>query len=702
MNRFLTFCLIAGVAVFTSCKKDHSSGDSPTTPVNKIAPDGFNFATSKNVSLNLTLKDNSDGPLAGVVVSVYAPGNTDPSAAIFKAVTDKSGNISAKLTVPAYYGNLVIDPAYIGLLHNATAVINNNAVTATIGGKTGYSGDIAPDAINSTATGSSSTGKISINGLLNTDIGYPTGYTSSNAFTSPTNLGRPAYLEATGDAVPASLLSYVNASLPEGTPVTTSHPSYLATTAVNTINVTATSDVWVTFVSEGAGYQNTLAYYTYSTANPPGLSSGGTLLGGIDKITYIFPNASASGSGGGLVSGDKVKLGTFSAGTSIGFVLLQNAWTGSGVNTNATKFYTQDSFNPETTTSLKRHTVMLYDDVHKLYLMGFEDTNRQTGSSDNDFNDLVVYATANPITAISTTGVSTIDRGGDTDGDGVADAQDAFPNDPARAYISYYPSSSTFATIAFEDNFPTKGDYDLNDLLVNYQYTFISNASNQVVELKGNFNVGAAGASFHNGFGVQLPVAASAVSSATGSQLISGYITLASNGVESGQSKAVIIPFDNHEALIKNPDGSFFINTMMSKDKVTNGKTATIDVNFSTPVAASTLTVSAFNPFLISNLRRGYEVHLPGFAPTDKAQTSLFGTGDDSSTPATGRYYLSKENWPWAINFSEPFSWPVETVPINQAYLHFSDWASSSGANYVDWYTNTSSGYRNSTNIYSK
>ncbi|NCD70305.1 LruC domain-containing protein [Mucilaginibacter agri] len=698
MNRILTFCLVAGAALFASCKKDHSGDGGTTTPVNKIAPDGFNFATSKNVSLNLSLKDNGNSALAGIVVSVYAPGSTD---ALFRAVTDKSGNISAKLTVPAYYDKLVIDPAYIGLMHNATAVINNNAVTATIGGSTGYSGDIMPDAINNTAA-STATGSVRINGLLTTDFGYPTGYTTSNAFKSPTNLGRPAYLEATGDVIDASLLSYVNASLPEGTPLTTTHPSYLATTAVNTINVTATSDVWVTFVSEGAGYQNTLAYYTYSTANPPTLSSGGTLLGGIDKVTYIFPNASSSGSGGGLISGDKVKLGTFSAGTSIGFVLLQNAWTGSGVSTTGTKFYSQDSFNPENTAALRKHSVMLYDDVHKLYLLGFEDTNRQTGGSDNDFNDLVVYATANPITAISGTNVATIDRGGDTDGDGVADAQDAFPNDPTRAYISYYPTSSTYATLAFEDNFPTKGDYDMNDLLVNYQYAFISNASNQVVELKGNFNVGAAGASFHNGFGVQLPVAASAVSSVTGQQAISGYIQFASNGVEAGQTKAVIIPFDNHEALIKNPDGAYFINTLTTKDKVTNGKTAAIDINFASPVAASTLTVSAFNPFLISNLRRGYEVHLPNFAPTDKATTTLFGTGDDNSSPSTGRYYLSKENWPWAISFSDTFSWPIETIPINQAYLHFSDWASSSGTNYIDWYTNTSSGYRNTANIYSK
>ena len=702
MKKFFTLLTLASVAAFTSCKKDNNSGSSPaSTNANKIAPDGFNFATTKTVNLNVTLQDNNGGAIAGVVVSIYAPGNTGDGMSLFKGITDKSGNLTAKVTVATSLDKIVIDPAYVGLMRYATATINNGSTTVVIGGKAGYSGDIIPDAVNTEATATSSAGRVTTNGTSFLDVVYPTGYTSSNAFTNPTNQGRPAYLEATGDVIDASLLSYVNASLPESKPVPTSHPSYLATNAVHAINVTAKSDVWVTFVAEGAGFQNTLAYYTYKTDNPPSQINGGTNADGIDKITYIFPNASGSGSGGGLKAGDKVKLGTFEAGTTIGFVLIQNAWTGSGVKTSNTAFFTQDEFNPENTAALRKHTVMLYDDVHKLYLLGFEDQNRQTGSSDNDFNDLVFYATANPITAISPAGVAPIDKGGDTDGDGVADTQDAFPNDATRAYISYYPSASTYASLAYEDNFPSKGDYDMNDLLVKYRYTFISNASNQVVELKGDYMIGAAGASFHNGFGVQLPVAASAVASVTGQQFISNYITLASNGVEAGQSKAVIIPFDNHEALAKNPDGAFFINTLTTKDKVTS-KTATVDINFATPVAASTLAIANFNPFLISNLRRGYEIHLPGYTPTDKANTALFGTADDNSSPSAGRYYVSKENWPWAISFTGDFSYPVESVNITQAYPHFSEWAGSAGVSFLDWYSNTATGYRVNSNIYSK
>ncbi|MFD2873378.1 LruC domain-containing protein [Mucilaginibacter ximonensis] len=698
MRRLYTLVILAGLSAFTSCKKDNSNkGGSNNPPVNKIAPDGFNFSTSKNINVNITLRTNNDQALPGIVVSIYAPENVNTGNPLFKGVTNSSGTITATVTVPAYFTKLVIDPAYIGLLRNATAAINNGSVNVIIGGKNGYGGDIIADPVNNIDT--NATGSAKTNSLLSTDFVYPNGYTSSNAFTSPKNLGRPAYLEATGDVIDASLLSYVNASLPEGVPLSTSHPDYL-TNKVNTINITAKADVWVTFVSEGAGFENTLAYYTYNTNNPPTQASGGTLFGGIDKITYIFPNASTAGSGGGLKSGDKVKLGTFDAGTTVAFVLLQNAWTGSGVSTSATKFYSQNSFNPETSSSLRQHSVILYDDVHKLYLMGFEDQNRT--SSDNDFNDLVVYATSNPITAISNTNVAAVDNGGDTDGDGVLDTQDAFPNDATKAYINYYPSQNSYATIAFEDNWPKKGDFDFNDLVVNYRYTFVSNAKNQVVNMTGDFKVAAAGASFKNGFGVQLPVSASAVQSVSGYLLSPGsYISLAANGVEAGQSKAVIIPFDNHDLMIHNQDYSFFVNTMNSKDKVT-GTTASVTVNFTSPVDASSLQASAFNPFLISNLRRGYEVHLPGYLPTDKADTKYFGTDDDKTSVSGNKYYLSANNQPWALNFTDTFSYPIETIDINQTYLHFADWAQSGGTLYTDWYSNTAAGYRNTGNIYAK
>lgn len=689
---------MAGVVALSACKKDSAQqGEEPTTIATKIAPDGFNFSTTKNINLNLTLRANNNDALAGVVVSVYLPGGESP---IYKGVTNASGLLQGSIVVPTSATKLVIDPAYVGLMRNAEAAISgSNAITATIGGKDGFSGDIVPQEITVTAGTTGTLSTKATNSFLGTDYSYPSPYGSSlsavvNTTTYPFKLGRPVYLEATPDNIDASLLSYVNASLPEGKGLPTTHPEYLTTTAVPNLNIKTTGDVWITFVSEGASYMNTLGYYTYQTGNEP------TSVYDIDDVTLVFPNASALGSSGGLKSGDKVKLGRFAAGTSIGFVLIQNAWTGNGVSTGNAKFYSDYKLNPESRTSNKKHSVMLYDDVHKLYLVGFEDINRENGS-DNDFNDLVFYASSTPLSTISNTNVPDIDRGGDTDGDGVQDGQDDFPNDASKAYLSYFPSETGYGSIAFEDNWPKKGDFDLNDLVVNYRLTLTSNAQNQVVELKGDFTPLASGASFHNGFGIQLPVAASAVSSVTGQQLISNYITLASNGVEAGQSKAVIIPFDNHEALVKNPDGAYFINTLMTKDKVV-AKTATVTVKFASPIAASALPVTGFNPFLISDMRRGYEIHMPGFAPTDKATTSLFGKDDDASVLSSGKTYLSKENYPWAISFFSEYKYPIELQAVDKAYPHFAEWATSGGNLFPDWYSNLGTGFRDNSKIYSK
>jgi LruC domain-containing protein len=709
MKKLFTLTILAGMVVLAACKKETAKlPEDDGSQIAKIAPNGFNFSTTKNIDLNLTLKANNDDALAGVVVSVYLPATQD---AIYKGITDKNGRLKGTITIPASVSQLVIDPAYIGLIRNAQASISSsNTITATIGGKNSFSGDITAQEIvaSNTSSGTGSNvrlGKMSsvmstMSTAASTTIAYPSPYTSSstavvNTPTYPFKLGRPVYLESMGDVIDASLLSYINASLPEGHVVAQTHPEFLSSAAMPDLNVTATSDVWITFVSEGAGLLNSLGYYTYPTNSPPVNASD------ISKITLVFPNSSAMGSAGGLNSGDKVNLGRFSAGTSVGFVLLQNAWsTTSGVLTNTVKFYSNPKFNPETTAATQKHTVTLYDDVHKLFVIGFEDLNRQT-ESDNDFNDLVIYATSNPVTAISPVNVPSIDKGGDSDGDGVQDKMDAFPNDPKRAYVSYYPSQTGYANIGFEDNWPVKGDFDLNDLTVSYRYTFTSNAQNQVVDMKGEFTPIASGAAFHNGFAVQLPVAASAVSTVTGQQNISQYISFANNGVELGQSKAVIVPFDNHEALLKQADGSSFINVYPDKEKIA-GKTATVMVTFASPIEASVLQVSTFNPFLISDLRRGYEIHLPGFPPTDKADKSLFGTGDDNSVPGSSKYYVSKENYPWAINFPSTYNYPIELQPVTQAYPHFADWARSGGVSFPDWYSNTVLGYRDASKIYSK
>ncbi|RYZ96448.1 MAG: LruC domain-containing protein, partial [Sphingobacteriaceae bacterium] len=599
MNKLFTLLLVAGIASVTACKKESAKEETPEPilPVDQIAPDGFNYKTSKNVNIDITLLTNTNQPIAGVVVSVYDPAN--PASAIFKAVTNKSGNIKGKINVPASLSKLVIDPAYVGLIRNALATINGNATKVVIGGKDGFSGDITPVSISNTG--------FRINSLTTMDATafvYPSPYKSAeDAIVSDKtyefSLGRPKFLEEKPDDIDAALLENVNASLPESTPLTITHPEYLESKVPNDLRIVEDADVWITYVSEGAGFLNSLGYYTYPTGRAPGRARE------IEKVTFVFPNSSNYGSAGGLKPGDKVHLGRFKAGTSIGFVLLQNAWTGSDVKLDGTHYFSDPALNPEEKDEQKKHSIIIHDKSHELFLIGFEDLPRDR-DSDEDFNDLVFYATANPGTGISDEGVPPVDSSEDTDGDGVPDNQDDFPKDPEKAYTTYFPSEKEYAQLAFEDNWPQKGDYDLNDLVVNYRYKFIKNAKNQVVTLTGDYIATAAGASFKNGFGVQLPIAASVVKSVTGQEAISGYIKLAGNGVEANQKKAVIIPFDNHDAAIKYPDGAFFVNTFMDKEKVA-GTPISVEILFNSPVDQDLLLPADFNPFLISDKRRGYE-----------------------------------------------------------------------------------------------
>ncbi|WP_240755199.1 LruC domain-containing protein [Pedobacter sp. SYP-B3415] len=701
----LALLLIGGL--ISGCKKSDGITAPEPEQTGSNVPSTFSYQTSRQVQFDIRLLSNNNQPIKGALVSVTATDNADKI--FFKGVSDASGHVRGTVDVPNYLDSVAVLPKYTGLLNKVKSVIKNkSSISMVIGGADGLSGDVVISNEANTATGATMTGKQGniIAGILGTDYVYPSPYTSSagaivNTTEFPFALGRPKYLLGTSDDIDASLLSYINASLPEGKPLTQTHPEYLTSTAQSNIVVTQNNtEIFITFVSEGADYKNTLGWYSYPTNNPPSQATGSTLENAIDKVTMVFPNASAYGSGGGLKPGNKVSLGKFNAGTTIALVLIQNAWTSNGIQTGNTKFYTDSKFNPESTTALRKHSVMLYDDQHDLFVLGFEDVNRTAGSgSDNDFNDLVVYATATPSTAVSKTNVSTIDTRVDSDNDGVDDTADEFPNDPTRAYTSYYPSKTGWATLAFEDNWPNTGDFDVNDLVVNYRYKYVSNAANNVVEMTGSYLPVAAGADYNNGFGVQLPVAASAVTSVTGQNLKNGYISLAANGVEAGQAKAVIIPFDNHENLLKNADGTPQVNTVPGKAKVA-GTQVDVTVLFTSPVAQGTLVNTAINPFLISNKRRGYEVHLSNYAPTDKADKTLFRTGADNSVPASNRYYMDANNAPWALNFPDAFAYPTEAKSIKTAYLNFDAWAKSGGTQFTDWYISTAAGYRNDSNLF--
>jgi LruC domain-containing protein len=683
INYFFPIALLA--SVFVGCKKSMSSDDPVTPPPSDntfVAPDGYNYETEKKVSINVQLLSGSGAALQGVLVNILDKFEADGGRILYTGLTDASGRLTGSVAVPAYLKTVVVDPSYVGVMRNATVSISGGTISAILGGRDGYGGNVIPNTMSQFDIATFDAGAIIQHNLPP--------YTYIGKYNS---LGVPEYLEKENDIIDASLLEYINASLPEQKPVPSFHPDYLEKTAETNINIVETSDVWVTFVHEGAGYLNSLFYYTYPTGSAPKTTAD------IKQVNVIFPNGSLIGSGGGLRSGNKVKLGRFEKGTTIGFGLVANGWdynqkiVGPGKHV----VFSDDNLNPEKDPKLRRHTVLLYDDKRKLFLTGFEDLLRESPGCDNDFNDMIFYVTSNPVTAISTTNVNPIDKPVDTDKDGVSDVYDKFPNDPTKAYIRYFPSENMYATIGFEDLWPSAGDYDMNDLVVEYKYAVISNAQNRAIEMKANYKVAAAGAAFANGFGVQLSMPPSAVKSVTGYRHTGNIsLKLNSNGTESAQSKAVIIPFDNAFDMLNRAGGP--VNTLPGVAK-SQSVELSMQIVFNSPLDQSFFSNMIFNPFLIANRNRGYEVHLPGYLPTDLADKSLFNTRQDNTIPAQNKYYKTKENMPFALNFVEKFDHPAEKVNVREAYLKYESWVKSSGSTFEDWYSIKTSDYRASGKI---
>lgn len=287
-----------------------------------------------------------------------------------------------------------------------------------------------------------------------------------------------------------------------------------------------------------------------------------------------------------------------------------------------------------------------------------------------------------PVSSCNTEGNGTAPIA-DRDGDKVADAIDQYPDDPTKAFNNYYPSNSANAqsTLAFEDTWPSKGDYDLNDVVIGYRYMIVTDANNKVVQVNATYNLIASGGTNHNGFGVEFPVKRSDVADVTGGTL------------ETGQDKAVVLVFSDS----RNEQSAW--NTIPG-EPTAPVKTYNVSFNVTSKPLINSFGLGAYNPFIWNHsLSRGVETHLAGKAPTALANTSLFGTQDDRT--GSGKYYVTATGLPWAIDVPQSsFSYPAESKDISKTYLYFARWAASGGTNYTDWYSNTASGYRQNSFIY--
>ncbi|MGE3726002.1 MAG: LruC domain-containing protein [Candidatus Sericytochromatia bacterium] len=484
---------------------------------------------------------------------------------------------------------------------------------------------------------------------------------------------------------PDDFWTRLSASLPEQIDIRKTSPTSITNDTAANLHMLEEGDVTVTFLHEGAGYRNSFGYFVYDQKNPPQNISE-------IKEKIVFPNTSFSGSGGnsrGLKSGDSLVLGRFQAGQSLGFVIVSDGFDSSkGVKSSLDSkriFTTLSSLNPETDPALRAHTVLLYDQATQQAVLGLEDMPRDSSSCDHDFNDVIFTLSANPPEAVDSSALKPLPEAIDSDKDGVLDANDQFPQDATRAFYQYYPEQGQRSTLAFEDNWPAQGDYDMNDLVLNYAFENITNSQGQVKDIQVNFELAARGADLHNAFALEIP-------GISPSNLAKAELTIGNQSKvltpENGQKNVVFNLIDDASRYLTQGTGKCrFYNTQIGCAG-RPGQSFGLKLTLKSPVANTAIGLPPYNPFIYRTDQRGYEIHLPNHPPTDRASSALFKTRDDNSAP--GNYYKTKSNLPWALNIPNLWTYPAEQTEISSAYLDFKTWAESSGAQNRDWYRQNS------------
>lgn len=248
--------------------------------------------------------------------------------------------------------------------------------------------------------------------------------------------------------------------------------------------------------------------------------------------------------------------------------------------------------------------------------------------------------------------------------------------------------NGTDVTYMFEDNWPLLGDYDMNDVVLNMKPEYTIDAGNKVTQLKLDVTLRAVGGVKRLAVGMQIDGMARSVVNSISRSSQAGRdksVFSASNGLETGQDYVMIPIFDDVHKALGIPAGTMVNTTVGGSIGTVSPLVVTFTLTFNSPVDREAVSIDKLNPFIVNG---GYnnsrhEVHLPGFAPTDKADVRRFGAGDDDSN---NKYYTSKGNMIWALAIPGTTKYPKEYTSIRIAYPQIESWATTSGQSDKDWY----------------
>lgn len=618
----LTLCSIMLAFLSIGCEHDVYNPDNGKD--DEKTPNSFDFSTTSSIQVNVKY-DVPEGYKVLFEIYLEDPFTIDKDGQIIKRtdlepvirrMTDGNGAYSGKEIINSDHGDeAYIYTSYIGVPTLFKTVIAGDAITADI------KWDSTDDNPQTRAEGWQA----------------PKGY----HVLGRSSKGYPHYLDTDNKiTIPGDVLTIINTTLKEGGTC----PKQYRQAIDFEINDPEgrNAEVSIRIIGGTSGAASAFGYYCYrADASLSEIKKAPKCIVFPNTLMDNYYNKKASGLQGGesvklhYIDPDGVDQGTvFPNGVKIGWFLLNDSFYGG----NNKPFYSTTKLNGDGRT----HTAAFR--IDDFVVLSFEDW------TDQDYNDIQFNVWSNPIEAIINPDIPDIKPDGG--------------NEDKKYSLEYK------GIIAFEDNWPRKGDYDLNDVIVKYQSVLNFNDANQVLSTEDTYELLWSGATFKNGFAYQLNTERSNMST----EILEAPTSFNGQGLDTDLSKATV---------------NVFLSALDVTERNTKTATYKIKNTFKTPLSHETLGIPPYNPFIMvhDELEESrIEVHLVNYPPTEKADMALFHTEEDLSSVPTS-YYVANGNYPFAIHLSGAtnFNTP-ETQPIDKSFEHFMDWVNSNGTDYKDWY----------------
>lgn len=247
--------------------------------------------------------------------------------------------------------------------------------------------------------------------------------------------------------------------------------------------------------------------------------------------------------------------------------------------------------------------------------------------------------------------------------------------DNISSYV-HYPSATDYYLAAYEDNYPYKGDYDFNDLVVAYRVSLGLTVEGKVKRIQSQGYLVARGGSYDHDWYLHLALP----EQVTGQGQLNMYDAYQAEAAE-GYPLAIELNgainlkvFENIVGQFYHPE-YFYANTLWYASFVP-GKKFNFTVDLDQSLALAKMAAPPFDPYLYV-WSTGYEVHLPGKVPLlpeslNKVNNQLL--------------FKNNQGYPFAMILPQDWLFPNEYVDLGYVYPQFVDYIQSGNQSNVDWY----------------